>query len=116
MEQETQQQPPVENGQASETEGSKAKTVAIDYHKQQIKMIIDLLATGGYTQSMLYEVRASEQGREGVGELLLSDVQAKETEHGNSELTVVFSGKLKEELSKNNTLICLLYTSPSPRD
>ena len=104
MEQET-QQPPVENGQASETEGSKAKTVAIDYHKQQIKMIIDLLATGGYTQSMLYEVRASEQGREGVGELLLSDVQAKETEHGNSELTVVFSGNLKEELSKNNTLI-----------
>lgn len=104
MDQET-QQPPVENGQASETEGSKAKTVAIDYHKQQIKMIIDLLATGGYTQSMLYEVRASEQGREGVGELLLSDVQAKETEHGNSELTVVFSGNLKKELSKNNTLI-----------
>lgn len=105
MDQETQQQPPVENGQASETEGSKAKTVAIDYHKQQIKMIIDLLATGGYTQSMLYEVRASGQGREGVGELLLSDVQAKETEHGNSELTVVFSGNLKEELAKNNTLI-----------
>lgn len=105
MDQETQQQPPVENGQASGAADSKAKVVKIDYHTQQIKMIIDLLATGGYTQSMLYEVRASEQGREGVGELLLSDVQAKETEHGNSELTVVFSGKLKEELSKNNTLI-----------
>ena len=105
MDQETQQQPPVEIGQASGTAGNKAKAVAIDYHAQQIKMIIDLLATGGYTQSMLYEVRASEQGREGVGELLLSDVQAKETEHGNSELTVVFSGNLKEELAKNNTLI-----------
>lgn len=105
MDQETQQQPPVENGQASGAADSKAKVVKIDYHTQQIKMIVDLLATGGYTQSMLYEVRASEQGREGVGELLLSDVEAKETEHGNSELTVVFSGKLKEELSKNNTLI-----------
>nr|DAS00522.1 MAG TPA: hypothetical protein [Caudoviricetes sp.] len=105
MDQETQQQPPVENGQASGAADSKAKVVKIDYHTQQIKMIIDLLATGGYTQSMLYEVRASEQGREGVGELLLSDVEAKETEHGNSELTVVFSGELKKELSKNNTLI-----------
>ena len=105
MDQETQQQPPVEIGQASGAAGNKAKAVAIDYHAQQIKMIIDLLATGGYTQSMLYEVRASGQGREGVGELLLSDVQAKETEHGNSELTVVFSGNLKEELAKNNTLI-----------
>ena len=105
MDQETQQQPPVEIGQASGAAGNKAKAMAIDYHAQQIKMIIDLLATGGYTQSMLYEVRASGQGREGVGELLLSDVQAKETEHGNSELTVVFSGNLKEELAKNNTLI-----------
>lgn len=105
MDQETQQQPPVENSQASGAASNKAKAVAIDYHAQQIKMIIDLLATGGYTQSMLYEVRASGQGREGVGELLLSDVEAKETEHGNSELTVVFSGNLKEELAKNNTLI-----------
>lgn len=76
------------------------RMVSLQPQRPPTELLRDLLITGGYPVSM-----ASKVGTEAHHEIRLTEVEAKEMQYGNTELTVTFSGETKDELAKNNTLI-----------
>lgn len=110
MGQETQGQPavpPVEGGVVGAPSSENRRTgphairlVTLQPQRPPTELLRDLLITGGYSVEM-----ASKVGTEAHNEIRLTEVEAKEMQYGNTELTVTFSGETKDELAKHNTLI-----------